>query len=45
MGLHLDGRQASPRIDSGAYLVLQENVDQPKIQQVLFPDLDKWLNE
>ena len=33
------------RIDTGAQLVTKENLDDPKVKEVMQPDLKKWLNE
>ena len=42
---HLKGEKVEPRIDTGATLVTQENLDQPEIQELVLPDLKKWLKE
>lgn len=44
MADHLAGRDPITKLDSGAYLVTRENVDNFEIQQVVFPEIDKWLN-
>ncbi len=44
MADHLAGREPLAELDSGAYLVTRENVDDPAIQRVLFPDIETWLN-
>ncbi len=41
--LHLRGEEPTREIDSGSYLVLQENVDTPAMRERLFPDIAKWL--
>lgn len=43
MALHLAGDETVQHIDSGAYLLLPENVDTPEMQAVVFPDLKYWL--
>ena len=43
MALHLGGGETVHHIDSGAYLLLPENVDTPEMQAVVFPDLEYWL--
>lgn len=43
MGERLAGRSVEREMDSGAYLVTPENVDDPEMQAVLFPDIGKWL--
>jgi ribose transport system substrate-binding protein len=42
---HLKGEKVEPRIDTGATLVTQENLGQPEIQELVLPDLKKWLKE
>lgn len=34
-----------PQIDTRSVLVTAENVDDPDIQELLHPDLDRWLNQ
>ena len=43
MALHLEGRPTDDEIDSGAYLLTPENVDTLEMQEVVFPDIQKWL--
>ena len=43
VGLRLNGKQPAAEMDSGAYLVLPENVDTPAMQELLFPDIARWL--
>ena len=43
VALHLSGEEPVREIDSGAYLVLPENVDTPEMHERLFPDIAKWL--
>jgi ribose transport system substrate-binding protein len=33
------------RVDTGVKLVTQENINQPEVQELINPDLDKWLNQ
>ncbi len=40
----LNGETVEKRIDTGAYLVTKENMDQPEIAEILNPPLDKYLN-
>jgi ribose transport system substrate-binding protein len=42
---HLKGTKVEKRIDTGAQLVTKENLDDPKVKEVMQPDLKKWLNE
>ncbi len=44
MAIHLKGGETEQRIDSGAYLLLPDNVDNPKMREIVFPDLKYWLN-
>jgi ribose transport system substrate-binding protein len=39
----LNGETVDKRIDTGAYLVTKENMDQPEIAEILNPPLDKYL--
>ena len=43
IGLLLNGEKLTPKIDSGAYLVLPTNVDTPSMQELLFPNIAHWL--
>ena len=45
MAEHLRGKPVDKRIDTGAQLVTKENLDDPKVKEVLEPDLKKWLDE
>ena len=38
------GNPVEKRIDTGAVMVTPDNMHQPEIQQLLSPDLDKWLD-
>lgn len=40
---HLRGAPIEKRIDTGVVLVTKENMDQPEINELLTPDLDRWL--
>ena len=42
---HLKGGKVEKRIDTGAQLVTKENLEDPKVKEVMQPDLKKWLNE
>ena len=39
----LNGKTPEKRIDTGAYLVTKENMEQPEIAEILNPPLDKYL--
>ncbi len=43
MGLHLRGETPPREVDSGAALILPENVDTPEMRELLFPDIDQYL--
>ncbi|HTV25989.1 MAG TPA: substrate-binding domain-containing protein, partial [Polyangiaceae bacterium] len=40
---HLRGKSVPPRTDTGAQLVDAKNLSDPKIQELVKPDLAKWL--
>ncbi|MBI4664004.1 MAG: substrate-binding domain-containing protein [Verrucomicrobia bacterium] len=40
---HLQGKKVEKRIDTGVYLVTQENMEQPEIKELLYPPLEKYL--
>jgi ribose transport system substrate-binding protein len=40
---HLQGKPVEKRIDTGVVLVTPENANDPKIQELLHPPLDKYL--
>jgi ribose transport system substrate-binding protein len=42
---HLQGHPVDKRIDTGASLVTQANLDSPEIAERIRPDLRKWLGE
>ncbi|HZZ43113.1 MAG TPA: substrate-binding domain-containing protein [Tepidisphaeraceae bacterium] len=41
----LNGKDVEKRIDTGATLVTKDNMAQPEIDELLHPDLAKWLKE
>ncbi len=41
MVLHLKGQQIETRIDTGVYMVTNENMEDPRMQSLLKPDLSK----
>jgi len=41
---HLQGKEVEKRIDTGATLVTQENMDLPEIRDLISPDLSQWLD-
>ncbi len=43
IGLKLAGQAPPPLVDSGATLVLRENLDTPEMRALLFPDIQKYL--
>jgi len=42
---HLQGQKVEKRIDTGSTVATPENMDDPKIKNLLEPDFKKWLNE
>jgi ribose transport system substrate-binding protein len=42
---HLQGKKVDKRIDTGSTVAMPENMDEPKIKNLLEPDFKKWLNE
>jgi ribose transport system substrate-binding protein len=45
MVAHLRGEQVQKRIDTGSEVATPENMDEPKMKNLLEPDFKKWLNE
>jgi ribose transport system substrate-binding protein len=41
---HLRGEEVPERIDTGVTLVTRDNMADPRIAELLRPDVDKWLN-
>jgi ribose transport system substrate-binding protein len=42
---HLTGKKVPKRIDTGSAVATPENMNDPKIRELLEPDFKKWLNE
>lgn len=42
---HLQGEKVQKRIDTGSAVATPENMDDPKMKNLLEPDFKKWLNE
>src|ERR1041385_5078134 len=42
---HLRGEKVEKRIDTGVVLATPENMEQPEIKELLYPPIDKYLNE
>jgi len=42
---HLQGQQVPKRIDTGSEVATPQNMDEPRIKELLEPDFKKWLNE
>ena len=40
---HIRGEKVEPRIDTGARLVARDRMDDPDVQELLHPDLKRWL--
>ena len=41
---HIRGEEVPARIDTGVTLVTRDNMNDPKIAELLRPDVDRWLN-
>ncbi|HXV60519.1 MAG TPA: substrate-binding domain-containing protein [Vicinamibacteria bacterium] len=41
---HLRGEAVESRIDTGVTLITRENMNEPRMQELLRPDIDRWLN-
>jgi ribose transport system substrate-binding protein len=41
----LNGQKVQKRIDTGAFVVTKENMNDPELQKLLYPDIKKWLKE
>ena len=42
---HLQGQKVEKQIDTGSVVATPENMDDPKMKNLLEPDFKKWLNE
>jgi ribose transport system substrate-binding protein len=42
---HLQGQKVDKQIDTGSMVATPENMDEPKIKNLLEPNFKKWLNE
>jgi len=42
---HLQGEKVEKHIDTGSVVATPENINEPKIRNLLEPDFKKWLNE
>ncbi|MCA9735100.1 MAG: substrate-binding domain-containing protein [Deferribacteres bacterium] len=40
---HLQGKPVEKRIDTGVVFVVKEDMDKPEMHELLYPDLEKWL--
>jgi ribose transport system substrate-binding protein len=45
MVAHLQGQKVEKRIDTGSDVATPDNMNDPKIKNLLEPDIKKWLNE
>jgi len=41
---HIRGEEVPPIIDTGVTLVTRDNMSDPRVAELLRPDIDKWLN-
>jgi len=44
MVAHLRGEPTEKRVDTGVTLVISDNMNEAKMQELLRPDVDRWLN-
>jgi len=42
---HIKGEKIENRVDTGVTFVTQENLKNPEVQTLLYPDLEQWLNQ
>jgi len=42
---HLDGEKVEREVDTGSVILTLENLKEPRIQELVSPDIDKWLNK
>jgi ribose transport system substrate-binding protein len=42
---HIHGEKVERRIDTGVKLVARDHMDDPDVQELLHPDLKRWLNQ
>jgi ribose transport system substrate-binding protein len=45
IGQHLRGEEPVRKIDSGAHLILKEDLEKPEVHELLFPDITRWLDQ
>jgi len=45
VGDQLRGARIEKRIDTGATLIRRDEMDQPRMKELLFPDYQRWLKE
>jgi len=41
---HLEGKEVTPHVDTGAFVITRENVNDPENRNLVEPDLDRWLS-
>ncbi len=44
MVAHLRGEPIEKRVDTGVTLITRDNMNEPRMQELLRPDVDRWLN-
>jgi ribose transport system substrate-binding protein len=42
---HLQGLQVAKRVDTGVSFVTKDNMNEPEMKTLLYPDLEQWLNQ
>lgn len=41
----INGKPIEKRVDTGVTMVTPDNIDEPEVQELVSPELDKWLDE
>ena len=42
---HLKGEKVERIVDTGSVILTLENLKEPRMQELVYPPLDKWLKE
>jgi ribose transport system substrate-binding protein len=42
---HLKGETVEKKVDTGSIILTRDNLDETRLQELISPDVDKWLNE
>jgi ribose transport system substrate-binding protein len=41
----IEGKTVEKRVDTGVTMVTPDNLEEPEVQELIYPELDKWLDE